>query len=435
MRHLTDAPLRSFDAVTRFRPTDYLLSVICVMRLSLAVNDVCQPLPKAQQPLAQKSKRFEDGMGSSPRFGGHLAPFKPRTDVTLMGSAYVPHGGKAESLRVTFGVGEWRKSLDILGDQNWVRGSQVGLSPHRPFSSMMLRMENAFGGIGSQYNPWGKGFGRLGEDIGATLPVCNIHAASERHARWDAQVPPAGFGPLPEELLPRVALRGTYDDTWLYQRSPLPPKDFDWGFYNVAPPDQQFSPYLRANEVLYFENLHPSVPVFASRLPGLHPRVLIRRHLPEQEEPQILELPTSLNSIHVDMDEMTVDLAWHAVASTPDEKAREVSHSFVVLESVEGPAAPLSEHALAFQALVDPVPSPPPPPPTPPARRKADKLEQDALRDLQKRLKRLPLSRGFKKDLRHAKTPAQAQKALEVEGKRVIKTIEEALAKQGKSKG
>jgi len=324
-----DPRIQVYPLVSRFRSEDYLLTLILATRAQLVMDAPATLLEADAQPGLRPAKYFDDGIGTSPVFPGDFAPFKPRTDVTLLGSAHVPDGGAARSLTVTFGVGAWRKSLIVVGDSDWVRGAEVTATEPEPFTRMALRLENAFGGIKSPYNPWGKGFGEPAETIGARLPACNIHPMEQRHTLRDVAVQPAGFGPRAEMVLPRAALRGTFDETWLYKRNPLPPLDFKWEFYNAAPEDQQFFPYLLGDEPLTFENLHPDYPVFTSLLPGFRLRVQLRRLGAEIEE-----LTTVLDSVHVDADAMVVDLGWRGVTSTADEKASDISDYDVAMEAV-----------------------------------------------------------------------------------------------------
>jgi hypothetical protein len=365
MKRLVDSRIHTHPLVSRFRTEDYLLSFILVTRARLMVDERSLLLEEDDQPGLRSPTYFDDGLGTSIVFGGDFAPYKQRTDLTLAGRAQVPGGRRANALVVTLGLGAWRKSLDIIGDQSWTRGLEVGVSTPEPFETMQLRLENAFGGIGSAYNPWGKGFGRLAEEPGATLPACNVHPAGERHARWDAQITPAGLGPLPETTLPRAALRGTYDEAWSYKRSPLPPEDFRWEFYNAAPPDQQFFPYLQGDETLHFENLHPDHPVFTTTLPGFRLRLLLRRN-GQARAPQIEEIKTVLDSVHVDTDAMTIDLGWRAVTKTSHPEAEDISHYYVGMEALDEPAKPLVDHVRAFELFIDPPPPSPPPPPPPP---------------------------------------------------------------------
>ena len=342
MKLRVDPPIQAYPLVSRFRTEDCLLSLILVARAQLVMEAPAIPLAEARQPGPRPAKYFADGMGTSPLYAGDFAPFKPRTDVTLLGSAYVPGGREARSLVVTFGVGGWRKSLTIVGNSSWVDGLPDAVSEPEPFGRLSLRLENAYGGIKSPYNPWGKGFGEPGDAQSAPLAACNIHPIDQRIRGRDAEIPPAGFGPLAEMTLPRSALRGTFDDLWLYKRHPLPPDDFKWEFYNAAPEDQQFFPYLRGDEPLHLENLHPDYPVFAGALPGFRPRVLLRRSGP-QVPPRIDEIKTVLDSVHVDADTMLVDLGWRACTAIADEEAAEVTHCYVVTEPVQAPPKPSAD--------------------------------------------------------------------------------------------
>lgn len=428
MRFFLSKPLTAAQKVSRVRPEDYLLTIICVIRARLVVDGRCQILSAKEQPGLQKAETFDDGLGNSPRYGGDFAPYKPRTDVTLMGHGYCPGGRRGTKLRVTFGVDQWRKSLDLVGNQHFIRSGEVQLSPPEPFSAMALRMENAFGGLDSPFNPWGKGYGKFDTKLGSTIETCNIHPAGADHVKWDAQIPASGYGPLPANRPPRSLLRGTYDKAWLYKRSPLPPENFDWSFYNVAPADQQFSPYLTSNETLYFENLHPKTPIFASQLPGLRQRVLIRRIIDGSDEPQIEEAHAVMDSVHIDTDMMTVDLAWRAVASTPYKDARDVTHCYIASEPVEEEPQPQADHVSAFMAQLNPppfkpVPLPSAPPPTE-EELAADELEQ--LITLKNAVSGLPFSPSFKDAVEDAKTSAEIKTLIEAETKRAMEFLEKA---------
>lgn len=90
---------------------------------------------------------------------------------------------------------------------------------------------------------------------------------------------PAGLGVVGRAWAPRVALAGTYDDAWLQQRWPYLPKDFDFGYWNGAPADQQI-PYPSPDARIDLWNLTPSASTPDGRLsvalPGHRPFVLLR---------------------------------------------------------------------------------------------------------------------------------------------------------------
>ena len=431
MRLFVASPMRAANLVHRVRPEDYLVSIVCVLRTSLAIHGICTPLSQKKQPGPRRSEAHDDGLGNSPRFAGDLAPFKPRTDVTLMGSAHVPGGQKATFLPVTFGVNTWRKSLDIVGDRNLIRAEQVSFTPPESFSSMALRMENAFGGLKSPFNPWGKGFGILPNAAAARLPACNIHPAGHRHFDWQAKIAAGAFGPLPPNRPPRAGLRGTYDEAWLYKRNPLPPEDFDWGFHNAAPPDQQFSPYLRGDETLYFEHLHPQYPQFSSTLPGLLPRVLVRRETAEGGY-QIEELRPALDSVHVDTDAMTVDLGWRAVTRSPFKEGVDLTHAYIASEPLSESARPLAEHVEAFEAKLKPPAIRMPKPPAEPGPSDEEKAEdeEEQVMTLKAAIEKIPFKAPFKDAVAAAETSQDIRQLIEAEGKRVMAVLEKAAKRK-----
>ncbi|WGS51123.1 DUF2169 domain-containing protein [Paraburkholderia sp. D15] len=90
---------------------------------------------------------------------------------------------------------------------------------------------------------------------------------------------PAGFGAVGRAWAPRLALAGTYDDAWLKHRWPYLPKDFDFGYWNCAPADQQI-PYPSPNARIELWNLtSPDLTPdgrLSVALPGHRPFVLLR---------------------------------------------------------------------------------------------------------------------------------------------------------------
>lgn len=68
--------------------------------------------------------------------------------------------------------------------------------------------------------------------------------------------PPAGLGSLGRAWTPRRQMAGTYDQAWLDQRWPNLPADFDFGYWNAAPADQQID-YPQGDEIIELSNLVP----------------------------------------------------------------------------------------------------------------------------------------------------------------------------------
>lgn len=119
-------------------------------------------------------------------------------------------------------------------------------------------------------------------------------------------VTPAGFGPVGRAWAPRLALAGTYDDNWLVQHWPNPPQDFDYGYWNAAPQDQQL-PFLPPDARVELENLiDPQLSQTGTAwfdLPGHRPFLLLRL-----ANGSLLPVPMLTDTVIVDTDAMTVSL-------------------------------------------------------------------------------------------------------------------------------
>jgi hypothetical protein len=194
-------------------------------------------------------------------FPSELGPRKRRIDVVLVGAMAVR--SPVESIDSTLAVGSrLRKTLRIFGDRAWVPGVRVDVHPTRPkpFARMPLSWARSFGGIdladpsrAELRNPVGVGSSSDPKMLAGTrLP--NFEDPLDLITSPRSHPAPAGFGPIAPHWLPRSRLAGTYDQRWNERRRPLLPEDFDPGFYNVAPADQQLDGF-RAGEPVQLTNL------------------------------------------------------------------------------------------------------------------------------------------------------------------------------------
>ncbi|WP_437312214.1 DUF2169 domain-containing protein [Sorangium sp. So ce388] len=100
-------------------------------------------------------------------------------------------------------------------------------------------------------NPVGTGFFTSGvHRVGELLP-------SVEPASGDHEGGPAGFGALCGYWESRIKFQGTNDAMWVNVQKPLLPTDYDTGFLQCSPVDQQFGPYLRGGEDIGLRNLTP----------------------------------------------------------------------------------------------------------------------------------------------------------------------------------
>lgn len=106
---------------------------------------------------------------------------------------------------------------------------------------------------------------------------------------------------------PRLALAGTYDDTWLAQRHPWLPQDFDFAYWNGAPEDQQIAfPDLSQGLTLVTEGLRPGGRTMRVTLPAHRGLALMRL-----DNGLVLPNPMQIDLIELDnQDDLRLRLIW-----------------------------------------------------------------------------------------------------------------------------
>jgi hypothetical protein len=297
-------------------------------------------------------------IGDPPRSSSHyesdFVPVKPRADMLCVGKAYSPAGRSVHECLVSFGVGKWSKTIRVVGNRVWqtrFKNLLVASSDPEPFVSMPVSFEYAFGGADPHLtkepqtfaaNPIGKGYCKSGEGIDG-LPLPNLEDPAYPIKSWKDQPRPMGFGPVGRTWQPRLRKAGTYDEKWIKERAPLLPLDFDEGFYNCAPEDQQLSGYLRGDEEVRVTNMHLKHPNLVSRLPGIRVRCLFQRDL---QNGLIEELKMNLDTLWIDMEQLQMVLVWRGRITS--EGLPEDTTFLTVQEQFASPPRPLESYRDIF---------------------------------------------------------------------------------------
>jgi uncharacterized protein YjbI with pentapeptide repeats len=254
-----------------------------------------------------------------------FADFKLKTDLLLRGSCHPGEGRSARVCTARFAVGAWAKSLRVFGRRVWTERVGDPISEPAPFVSMPLTYDNAFGGPEYAKNPVGKGYRT------AELPNVEDPAALVRSRRDTPE--PASFGPLSPGWPQRSGKVGAdYGKKWKKTRAPFYSADFDWSYFNAAPPDQQLDGYLAGDEPLVFEYLHPDAIRIAARLPGVRPRVLCRR-----TDGATTDVTMNLDTLLADLDKGRIELVWRGLAKVADEQLDDVRTLFLAGEPIGAP--------------------------------------------------------------------------------------------------
>lgn len=301
-----------------------------------------------------------------------LAPYKPACDVIINAIAYAPAGKPCVSFNAGVKVSSTEsdtlldKWLLITGERQLIRG--LGGTWHfgEPiaFTTLPVDYRFAFGGecviypendkaskrIPPEYqltpvqiaqhpgqanlplahrvcttNPLGTGYSEpwylnATEDQAVTSPrimnalhplqAAHFQQLFEGHAELSAPYyQPAGFGVISRSWQPRLALAGNYDQTWLETRHPYLPDDFDFGYWNCAPKDQQI-PFPSSALELELTNPTPEGTLKVT-LPYHQALVLLRMEngllLPQMMQP---------DTLLIDTENMTIAVTWRGLVST-----------------------------------------------------------------------------------------------------------------------
>ncbi len=239
--------------LTPFTAGHYLLPdgeggevVLVVVKATLDVDEQgTVAIAEAGAEICLVDETWAEPGRSSPCRDSDLIVGKPRVDVLVVGGqAHAPFDRPTEQLMVELHVGAQTKRMLVTGDRVWIDGEP---SVPEPFVTMPLGWERAYGGAVSreqvdERNPLGIGYrGARSADPEVASLLPNLEDPSTPMLDPQSVCAPIGFGGVGRAWLPRRPLAGTFDLAWKRERWPLAPRDFELGFHQSAPVDQQFA--------------------------------------------------------------------------------------------------------------------------------------------------------------------------------------------------
>jgi len=294
------SPLPTGSLLWRPRANRWALTVVCKATFLLAPG--VSQLAAEQEPLRDHDEHWDGDASRSLRAPADLAPFKPRAEVLLVGSAHAPQRKPVRSLVARLIAGEVDKSIEVWCTRLWTQDGNLRESAS--WTRMPLRYERAAGGPDT-WNPVGLAGERTADSYGQRV-LPNLQPPGLHIGDPGQVIPPVGFGPIArswplrrERLSPRAA-------TWTeeaFQREPLA-DEIDGAFFQSAPPDQQAAS-LRDDERLVLEHLHPEHARLVTNLPGVRPRALV--NVPGAAP---APLPMQLDTLWIDSDRGVCTLTW-----------------------------------------------------------------------------------------------------------------------------
>jgi hypothetical protein len=271
-------------------------------------------------PIAVTDVPGDPPAASGLAVAGEVTLPKPRVDVLVQGEIVLRTPVEQIDCRLEIGE-ELRKSVRVSGDRHWRQGAGGTMLPSRarPFVRMPIDWRRSFGGVDpddpsclDRRNPVGRGVRRRPGALEGH-PVPNFEDPRVPIGNPADNPAPVGWGPIAPHWQSRRDLAGTYDQRWEAERFPLLPIDFDPGFLNAAPADQQLARYRPGDEV---------------RLGNFTPRGLDRFLLPEVAPPLtvvdarvIHQVATRVDTLIIEPVERRLSLIARAVYAPRDVQA------------------------------------------------------------------------------------------------------------------
>ena len=259
-----------------------------------------------------------------------LTPYKPATDVLVIGKAQAPGGKPVQEWLATVKLGGVYKTVRLTGPRYWERRAfgRWSLTAPEPTASVPLLYSHAYGGRLrpevpyeelkpeelDMRNPLGRGFDAAHGGKEDRYPAPQIEYPQSLAQDDPAhKIEVAGLSPMPGHFWSRLQLSGTYDKEWEAKVAPRIPLDMDMRYWNAAPSDQQVEPFVEHGQVLALDGLLASGPV-QLEIPNLIAWAQVDDVHGKQSAEQM-----SLDTITVDLDHRHLILRWNwVVQSTPD---------------------------------------------------------------------------------------------------------------------
>ncbi len=294
------------------------------------VHDGVARLPEGLAPLVQGALSADAFAEGDDERAGELvypsdfADFKPRADVMLAGSFHPPTSRAIRECPVTFAVGNWNKRLRVVGSRSW-SATMTGLTPSEPahLGVLPLTYRRAYGGPGYPQNP--VGLGCDGAEVpNLELPDAPVIGRSEKSV-------PACFAPINPAWAPRAGRVGEAYGASYKARAPYFAEDFDFGYFNAAPLDQQL-PFLRGDELLVLTNMHATHRELRCRLPSLRVRAFVN-----DVKGAFRELTMLLDTLFVEVDKGQLCLTWRGRTRVADAEFDDVTTVLIASEPLAAP--------------------------------------------------------------------------------------------------
>jgi len=278
---------------------------------------------------------------------------KFRGEILLAGHAAAPEGQSVQAMAVGVSVANTTIDLAIFGDRYWMpTDAGMVFTPPKPFTTMPIAPDRAFGGPGHPQNPAGRGFNATVRmhNTGEAVLLPNVEHRQHLIRHVNDAPPPAWVGPADLASPERIKLAGTYDTHWLKTIHPGFPPDVDPRLFSLAPAHQQISGFFQGDEPFHAVGMSPQHPNIKSALPGFRVRCLLDR----------MSAPAGLCELG-----MRIDTLWffagagmgiviyRGAIAIADPDARDIRAVLLAYERMGDAPRPASHYAGIIEARLD----------------------------------------------------------------------------------
>jgi len=328
---LGSTPLQGAVMKGSLRPPRTSLTMIVKGSFDLLADGAPRMRDSSDIPWGDQPAPPALGDGSTVRYPSDLAPFKPKADVMLIGSAHPPKSdGNACLVRFAFGAtgNRFERHVAVFGERYWSPGIVRSMTEPAPFKSVPLDWSRAFGGSGFAANP--AGIGRRADESGLQrLP--NLENPKRLISAPGDRPKPVCFAPIPMTWPQRWKRLGSYDHAWLTKRWPYQPADFDWRFHQAAPQEQQLL-HLQGDEPFDISGAHAEHGRLRGNLPGVRARAFACKTAAAGAG--LEEIVLHLDTVVFDTDDLALHLVWRGIFEVDDYDASDVALLYVIHENL-----------------------------------------------------------------------------------------------------
>lgn len=274
---------------------------------------------------------IEEPLSSSLKHASDFHIGKAGTDIIMLGSAEAKDGQSVRSMDVGLRVGNKSKVVRVFGDRVWQNGHA---SDPQLFQKMPLIYERAYGGyyerdgiVADSYirNPVGCGYlGQRSSRVLEGTPLPNLEDPNNLISRLGDSPLPACFAFVSPNWQPRINYAGTYDDTWVNDRAPFLPVDFNKRFLNSASPDLIYDGFLSGGEDVTIRGMSNKVAELNFHLPEVNLKCRVN------VGGKIQDVKTQLETLIFEPNDLKLSMVWKSEFPC-DKKIQKINEISLVL--------------------------------------------------------------------------------------------------------